>query len=344
MNEPDSRKNYANQSAVCATQAKNAHVVADIDFLRETVRLARKNGKTQRDIVKDSKIDCSETHFTRWLQGQVDFSEDRLKKLRIYALDKLASFVERVARRHDREFKIDHCTDLMAGLYPHLQESYATHQEQMDRLVAQRIQGYYHVYKYSYRRHGEILKSAAVVTDHRGDPVRPLIYIEKQVNSDNQREDAAGVFFSKSYALWLMAQEVVEEQPRIMLFTVMETGFNDPQATRENHGMGDERIQYLCGFILEAYARWKSHSGAPKGGFMSPIAMQRVPKKQFVSQLGIEPNEIFQEHHIDRVLGHILDDCGYMTRDQFSDDARILNVVRQHMRAHDWADSSTGGR
>lgn len=324
----------------CATELKNFHVARNPDLLREVVRLARMRGVTQKQIVKGAQLQCQEAYFSKWLNGVANLGPDDFRKIQSYALETLAECVETIARRHNREFKIDTCIEQMAELYAPFARAFATHESQMKRLRENRIQSYYHVYKYSYRRHGEILKSAAVVTHYKNDPSRPLIYIEKQTNSDRQREDTAGVLFAKSYALWLIAQEVVEEQPRMMLFTAQETGFDDHATSHANHGTADERLQYVYGYILEAYARWDSYTGAPKGGFMSPIAFQRVPEKTFAAELGIEETDVFHEANIDRVLGQLLADCGYLTREQFLKDEGIAQVIRDHMSNHDWADTS----
>jgi hypothetical protein len=340
MSESKVGKKPEIQPALCDIGLNNFHIVQDIDKLREVVRCARERDVTQKKIIKDAELQCQEAQFSKWLNCAANLGQADINRLQAFAVKALADCVDIVARRHNREFKIDACIDRMVTLYGPLARAFVTHESQMRRLHENRIVSYYNAYKYSYRRHGEILKSAAVVTHYRNDPSCPLIYIEKQINADGQREDAAGVLFSKSYTPWLIAQEVVEEQPRMMQFTRQETGFDDHAVSRTNHGTAEERLQYLCGFILEAYARWDSYTGAPKGGFMAPIALQRVPEKSFAPDLGIDEAEVFREANRDRVLGQLLAECGYLTRDRFLSDATISQVIRDHMQNHPWGDTS----
>lgn len=197
-------------------------------YLIEVIKHARDElDHVQEAMLRDSQIGVTAPQFSKWINGRAPLRPELEARLRAFARTSLAESYRAVTRHHDPQFRAENRMAEMAALYPALHKSFSTHLSQMQRLRDQGIDSYYYVYKYSYSEHKKIVKSVARIRDGYDHRAKPLVFEEKQI-SGRQREDSAGIVFSKSDAVWIMAQEIVAEQPRFMVLAGLLIGFRHP--------------------------------------------------------------------------------------------------------------------
>ena len=302
---------------------------------------------TQKQIWEDSKLKpiYSLPEFNKRLnsKGGNAFGVEDSECLWLYANKELIVSIEWLAEKLKYEGTQTHIERSIAAcdeLSVPLNRFYATHAEQIARLAKDGIQSYYCSYKYSYRWHKRMIRSAAVILNSARLPAIHFTFVERQVNQHfYQREDTVGVVFSKTKNIWIQGQEIEHEQPRIFSLTRREYGYDSRDEMDSPQASSAGRLQVFCGFILENYAKFPNDNNARFGGFSSPFALQRVPERAF-QELNLKESELFLPENVDQILTFLSGTCGNISEEEFLKDESINDIVKSHMRHYQWSDSN----